>query len=111
MQNNGAEMMSRCTCFWDTNNDKNIQLLVNAINQKLGNYNSTISIAKPSNLNQGNSEKLNALISDMKSGDVSALITYNVNPSYSLEKSNEFNEALQNVNLKILQNYWILNIH
>ena len=37
----------------------------------------------------------------MKSGDVSALITYNVNPSYSLEKSNEFNEALQNVNLKI----------
>ena len=26
MQNNGAEMMSSCTCFWDTNNDKNIQL-------------------------------------------------------------------------------------
>ena len=82
-------------------NDKNIQLLVNAINQKLGNYNSTISIAKPSNLKQGNSEKLNALIGDMKNGNVSALITYNVNPSYSLEKANEFNKALQNVNLKI----------
>ena len=37
----------------------------------------------------------------MKDGKVSALITYNVNPSYSYNKSKQFNEALKNVELKI----------
>ena len=82
-------------------NDKNVQLLVNAINHKLGNYNSTISINSPSNLKQGNSQELDNLLNDMKAGNVEALITYNVNPSYSLARAKEFNTALKNVSLKI----------
>ena len=82
-------------------NDKNVQLIINAINQKLGNYNSTISINKPTNLKQGNTNKLDNLLSDMKAGNIGAIITYNVNPSYSLAKATEFNEALKNVKLKI----------
>ena len=82
-------------------NDKNIQLLVNAINQKLGNYDSTISIKNPTNLKQGSTNKLDNLLSDMKAGNVAALITYNVNPSYSLANATEFNNALKNVKLKI----------
>ena len=82
-------------------NDKNVQLHVNAINHTLGNYNSTISISSPSNLKQGNTNKLDNLLSDMKAGNIEAIITYNVNPSYSLAKAAEFNEALKNVKLKI----------
>ena len=82
-------------------NDKNVQLLVNAINYSLGNYDNTITIKKPSYLKQGNSEDLQTLVADMKSGKVGALITYNVNPSYSLPNSDEFNAALKNISLKI----------
>ena len=82
-------------------NDKNTQLIVNAINHQLSNYGNTISITNPSKLKQGNTNKIDALISDMQNGKVDALITYNVNPSYSLANSKEFNDALKNVSLKI----------
>ena len=82
-------------------NDKNVQLLVNAINNVLNNYYSTISLSKPSYLKQGSTKDLEKLVSEMKSGKVEALITYNVNPSYSLHNANEFNQALKNINLKI----------
>ena len=82
-------------------NDKNVQLLINAINNSLNNYDSTISISKPSYLKQGSSKDLEKLVSKMKSGKVEALITYNVNPSYSFHNANEFNQALKNVSLKI----------
>ena len=82
-------------------NDKNTQLIVNAINHQLSNYGNTISITNPSKLKQGNTNKIDALISDMQNGNVDALITYNVNPSYSLANSKEFNDALKNVSLKI----------
>ena len=82
-------------------NDKNTQLIVNAINHQLSNYGNTISITNPSKLKQGNTKKIDALISDMQNGKVDALITYNVNPSYSLANSKEFNDALKNVSLKI----------
>ena len=65
-------------------NDKNVQLLVNAINNALNNYYSTISLSKPSYLKQGSTKDLEKLVSEMKSGKVEALITYNVNPSLSL---------------------------
>ena len=82
-------------------NDKNVQTLVNSINNTLNNYGNTISINKPSYLKQGNSKDLENLVSDMKSGNVEALITYNVNPSYSLYNASVFNQALENVDLKI----------
>ena len=81
--------------------DKNVQLLVNAINHKLGNYNNTIHPSKPSYLKQGNTKELNTLIRDMKSGSVGAIITYQVNPSYNLVNADEFNDGLKNVDLKI----------
>ena len=82
-------------------NDKNTQLIVNAINHQLSNYGNTISITNPSKLKQGNTKKIDSLISDMQNGNVNALITYNINPSYSLANSKEFNDALKNVSLKI----------
>ena len=82
-------------------NDTDTQLIVNSINYILDNYNNTISIKEPSYFRQGNSEKVNNLIKDMQSGNVGALITYKVNPSYSLYNAKEFNNALPFVDLTI----------
>ena len=81
--------------------DEKVQRIVNAINHKLGNYSNTIDITKPSYLKQGDSKKVLSLINQMKQGDISALITYNINPSYTLPKAQEFNKLLKNVELKI----------
>ena len=82
-------------------NDIKIQLLVNSINSILNNYNNTISLKRPSYIKQGDSSKVDNLIKEMKDGDVGALITYKVNPSYNLYNAAEFNKALLKVDLTI----------
>ena len=82
-------------------NDEQIQLIVNAINQKLNNYNNTININEPCYLKQGSSNDLNNLYSDIKSGKVGALITYNINPAYILPDADNFKSLLDKVELKI----------
>ena len=82
-------------------NDKDVQLLVNSINNILGNYKSTIDISYPSYLRKGNDEDVATLLSDMNAGNIDALITYNVNPSYTLANADEFNTGIQKVGLKI----------
>ena len=74
---------------------------INAINHKLGNYEKTISLSKPSYLKQGNDKDVQSLISDMNAGDIDALIIYNVNPSYTLPNADEFNNGLSKVMLKV----------
>ena len=82
-------------------NDMNTQLIVNAINSILGNYDNTISLRTPSYIKQGDTQRVNNLIQEMQDGDVGALITYKVNPSYNLVNAKEFNKALSKVDLTI----------
>ena len=82
-------------------NNKEVQILVNAINNKLKNYNSTIDISRPCYLNKGNDNDVQDLINDMNDGRIDALITYNVNPSYTLENPEIFNDGLKKVPLRI----------
>ena len=82
-------------------NDKEVQLIVNAINDYLKNYDRTISIKNHTNLKQGNDQDLQNLIYEMQAGQIDALITYNINPSYILPDSDNFNKAMSNVGLTI----------
>ena len=82
-------------------NKKEVQLLVNSINEKLGNYNNTIDMNNPSYLRKGNDNEVKQLLSEMNEGKVQALITYNTNPSYTLSNAKDFNKGLEKVNLKI----------
>jgi MoCo/4Fe-4S cofactor protein with predicted Tat translocation signal len=82
-------------------NDKNIHLVVNAINDLLSNNGSTIDFAKRSNLKQGNDADVATLLSDMKAGKVGALIAYNVNPVYNLAEGATFAEALSKVDTSV----------
>ena len=67
----------------------------------LENYGQTIDLTEPIFMKAGDDNAINQLIKDMNDGRVSALIINGVNPSYSLARASEFNEALSKVDLKI----------
>ncbi len=82
-------------------NNVNIQVLVNGINQMLGNYGTTLDISRPLNMFNGDDDMAAALVQDMKSGAIDALIVYGSNPVYHFPKADEFKAALGKVGLKI----------
>ena len=82
-------------------NDPAVQMVVNAINEKIGSYGSTIDLDTPSNLYQGNDEDFVALVNEMKDGKVAALFTYNTNPAYTAPAALDFANAYKKVGLKV----------
>jgi molybdopterin-containing oxidoreductase family iron-sulfur binding subunit len=96
--------------LWDTRgkclvvcglNDVQSQILVNYINNLLGNYGNTVDINTPSNQKQGNDAQVQELIDELKSGSVSALILYDTNPVYSLPNGFEFAELMKKIPLTV----------
>ncbi len=80
-------------------NDKNAQLVAFAINQAL---NSEIfDVNNTLNIRQGNDTEVFQLVSDMKAGKIGGLLTYNVDPIYSLPNSKDFVTGLEKVSLKV----------
>ncbi len=82
-------------------NDLKVQKLCNFINHSLGNYGSTLNISQPSGIRQGNDGELAALVADMKSGAVGALLVHATNPLFELPASLGFVEALDNVDVVV----------
>ena len=82
-------------------NDVNIQLIVNKINQILGNYDKTINLSNFSNLKQGDDNDLLNLLEDLRENKVGAIINLDVNPVYNLSSAKDFQKYLKNVELKI----------
>ncbi len=77
--------------------DKNAQLLVLAINQKLASE--SFSTFGTRQIRKGSNEKVAQLVADMKAGSVHTLIMSGVNPVYSLPNSKDFVEGLKKVSL------------
>jgi Fe-S-cluster-containing dehydrogenase component len=82
-------------------NKLNIQLIVNAINNALGNYGSTIDLNTPVYLKRGNDAAMNNLVKEMNSGQVGGIMIHNANPAYDYVAASEFISGLQNVNTRI----------
>jgi MoCo/4Fe-4S cofactor protein with predicted Tat translocation signal len=82
-------------------NDVATQILVNAINAKLGSYGTTIDLDNVSNQYAGNDSEMVELIADMKSGQVDAVFFLNANPAYDYYNSKDFTDALAKVRLKV----------
>lgn len=82
-------------------NNVNIQLLVNAINNLLGNYNQTIDLDNPLNLKQGIDADIDILVDEMVKGKVDALIINNANPVYDYYNASQFVKGLENLKLSI----------
>ncbi len=81
-------------------NDANVQQVVNAINEMLGNYNSTINLNAPYSVG-GDDKAVQQLVADMNGGKVGAVVLYGVNPAYSYPKAAEFVAGLQKVGLTV----------
>ncbi len=82
-------------------NDVNSQIIVNAINNLLGSYGSTIDIDNPSFLRQGNDKAVAKLAKDMNSGAVDAIFISGVNPAYSMPAQAGFSAALAKVKTRV----------
>jgi MoCo/4Fe-4S cofactor protein with predicted Tat translocation signal len=79
--------------------DKNAQLLVLAINQKLASEAS--STVGSRQIRKGSNEKVAQLVADMIAGNVHTLIMSGVNPVYTLANSEGFKSGLKKVKLSV----------
>jgi molybdopterin-containing oxidoreductase family iron-sulfur binding subunit len=78
------------------------QVLVNAINDMLGNYNQTLSFNRPLMTRQGDDKAAARLVKDMQGGGVDALIVMDgANPAYNFPNPTAFRSAMGKVALKI----------
>ncbi|GAB3267719.1 TAT-variant-translocated molybdopterin oxidoreductase [Larkinella harenae] len=82
-------------------NDPNVQVVVNALNNLLGSYGTTIDLSRPVNYRQGNDAAMNAFIADAKAGRVQGVIFYAANPVYDHPRGAELKEALPKIGLSV----------
>jgi molybdopterin-containing oxidoreductase family iron-sulfur binding subunit len=82
-------------------NDPAIQVLVNGINHMLQNYGQTIDLNTPVNFRKGSDQDMDQFIREASSGQVKAVIFYNVNPVYNHPKGKEIAQALAGMDLVV----------
>jgi len=82
-------------------NDENIQILVNQINFLLENYGRTIDLSVPAKFREGDDEKMDAFISELKSGKTKGVIFLGCNPVYDHPRGKEIAEGIGKAELKV----------
>jgi len=82
-------------------NDVNVQIIVNAINQAVGAYGTTINWGTTSNYRQGIDKDLADLVTEMDGGRVGALFIADANPAYHYHDAEKFGKALAKVKLSV----------
>ncbi|MCA4897301.1 MAG: TAT-variant-translocated molybdopterin oxidoreductase [Bacteroidota bacterium] len=99
LENKGASLV---VC---SSNDKETQVLVNEINNALGNYGTTILPGLPVNFRQGNDEAMAAFVEEVKGGKVDGVIFYNCNPVYDHPMGADLEKALKSLTLSVSTSY------
>lgn len=82
-------------------NNTSIQVVINAINQMLQNYGSTIDFSASLNIRKGIDEDITALVTEMNEGNTGVVIFYNVNPVYNYSDPKLLLEGLKKVDLSV----------
>jgi len=85
-------------------NDPNVQVVVNAINEMLGNNGATVDFSNPVYFRKGNDARMNQFVAELKGGQVGAVIFYNCNPVYDHAKGAEIAEGISKAKLSISTN-------
>ncbi len=86
-------------------NNKEVQILVNGINDMLGSYGSTILPNLPLNYRKGNDEAMANFMSDVEGGKIAGVIFYNCNPVYDHPMGAKLGAALKGLALTVATNY------
>lgn len=74
-----------------------VQLLVNGINDMLGNYGTTLDWSSPWQVLQGRDSQVSQSLSDLQSGQYKAVIINQVNPVYATAQGSSWAKALKGV--------------
>ncbi|MBK8967519.1 MAG: TAT-variant-translocated molybdopterin oxidoreductase [Lewinellaceae bacterium] len=77
------------------------QVIVNKINDLLGNINQTIDFGTINNLRQGDERDMARLIGEMNAGQVQVAIVWGANPAFELPNAKQFKDAFAKVNTRI----------
>ncbi|MCC6459803.1 MAG: TAT-variant-translocated molybdopterin oxidoreductase [Saprospiraceae bacterium] len=77
------------------------QIIVNKINDLLGNINTTVDFSVVNNMRQGDERDMMRLIGEMNAGQVSIVIVWGANPAYELPNAGQFKDAFAKVNTRI----------
>ena len=86
-------------------NDKAVQVVVNAINDMLGSYGSTILPNVPVNFRQGDDQAMASFVADLEGGKIDGVIFYNANPVYDHPQGDKIAAALKNIALSVSTSY------
>ncbi len=95
LENKGASLVV------SGSNDKNVQVVVNAINEELGSYGNTISFESTYNTKQGSDKAATELLAHLQSGEVKAVLFYDTNPLHSHPQADKLAEALKKTELTV----------
>lgn len=82
-------------------NNTGEQVLVNRINDLLGNYGHTLDFGAACYLRKGDESKLGQLLADLQGNRVDALFVWGVNPVFDLPNGKEFGNAMGNAGLSV----------
>jgi molybdopterin-containing oxidoreductase family iron-sulfur binding subunit len=82
-------------------NDANVQAIVNAINNAIGAYGTTIDWSVTSNYRQGVDKDFVDLLAQMSGGQVGALLVYGANPAYDYYEADKFKSAMAKLKLAV----------
>jgi MoCo/4Fe-4S cofactor protein with predicted Tat translocation signal len=82
-------------------NNKNHELLCIAINDLLGNTETTVSHKTRTYLRQGDDKAFKVLVADMNAGKVGVVITHNLNPAYVASGMANIAEAMKKVSTSV----------
>jgi molybdopterin-containing oxidoreductase family iron-sulfur binding subunit len=81
--------------------DKEVQIVVNAINSMLENYATCIDLDNNIRSAAGTDSEMENLVADMNAGRIRALLMYNVNPLYDYHDPEKFTEGLKKTKISI----------
>ncbi|MGH2552528.1 MAG: TAT-variant-translocated molybdopterin oxidoreductase [Chitinophagaceae bacterium] len=96
--NNGAALV---VCG---SNDKNIQVIINAINNAIGAFGKTIDWGTTVNYRQGvdsGAGSIEELIADMEAGNIGTLMICGANPAYTYYNADRFKAALKKIRVTV----------
>jgi MoCo/4Fe-4S cofactor protein with predicted Tat translocation signal len=82
-------------------NDPNVQTVVNAINQSLDSYGSTISFVSTYNTKLGSDKSATQLLEGLNNGTYTAVVFYNANPLLSDRNADKLADAIQKAALSV----------
>lgn len=82
-------------------NDANVQVVVNAINNALGNYGTTLTFANSYNTKTGSDKALASLLEGLSNGSTKAVLFFDANPLLTHPMADKLAEALKKAELSV----------